>query len=185
MTARRPRTCSGEISLPRARSSSSVSKGHLSVWLRLDFSFFSIPPPGFRSLWFVSAPVFASVCPLLNFCAGFLREPLIPDTRAIIKRVVVLLNFRATSQTTGVISRWRKMCTGHGKVRLWLADSDGGCHSYRRGMNGLHPSASRFLFPTGCYKKARIRPFWAICEASFFIRFDLWNGINIHCICHK
>uniref|UniRef100_A0AAX7TRU9 Uncharacterized protein n=1 Tax=Astatotilapia calliptera TaxID=8154 RepID=A0AAX7TRU9_ASTCA len=65
---RSPRTWSGVISLPRARSSSSVTTGHFSVWLRLDFSFFSIPPPLFLSLWLLSVPVSASFGPLLTVC---------------------------------------------------------------------------------------------------------------------
>lgn len=35
---------------------------------------------------------------------------------------------------------------GDKKGRLWLAKSDGNCHSYRRGTNGLKPRTSRFVF---------------------------------------
>ncbi|MED6237216.1 hypothetical protein ATANTOWER_020900 [Ataeniobius toweri] len=64
VTTRRPRTWSGEISVRKARSSSSVTEGHLSVWLRLDFSFLSIPPPVFLSRLLLSIALSASFCSL-------------------------------------------------------------------------------------------------------------------------
>lgn len=128
---------------------------------------FSIPVVGFRAgVWFRLS--------LAKFLCRFASRAVHTGRSSDFKRVVVLIIFRATSQTAGVISRWRKVCTGHGKVRLWLAENDEGCHSYRWGMHGLHPNTSRFLFPTGCYRNTRIRRFWSIHEI-FIFRFVEWH----------
>lgn len=104
--ARRPRTWSGVMLVPRARSSSSVTAGHFSVSLRLDISFFNIPPPAFRSRWFASEPASESACPVLAAGAGVFREPFIPTLRWR-ERVVVFSALMETWQTAGGISRWR------------------------------------------------------------------------------
>lgn len=96
VTTRRPRTWSGEISVPKARSSSSVTEGHLSGWLRLDFSFLSIPPPVFLSRLLLSIALSASFRAFPAACDGLFRDPFISPTEAMkeLRERAVLLCFR-------------------------------------------------------------------------------------------
>lgn len=139
--ARRPRTWSGLMPEPRARSSASVTGGHFSVWLRLDRSFFNIPPPVFRSRWLASEP--ASESGWAGRAAVF-REPFMARLRRREGAVAAPAAPAETRQTAAGISRWRSFVCGNGKAGAWLAENAGHCHSYRPGANVLVTRVCRF-----------------------------------------